>query len=80
MIRFREADPAGCNRERYKWVVRRDHALANNNKVKLESFKDLAFIERPYCTNRKAFERLTNKKTYQSLTKKKLLTTYKSKA
>jgi len=50
------------NQESYKLVVRRDHPLANNNTVRLESFRDLTFIERPYCTNRKAFERLTNEK------------------
>jgi DNA-binding transcriptional LysR family regulator len=60
------------NRESYKLVVRRDHALANNNRVRLESFKDLTFIERPYCTNRKAFERLTNEKN--------ISVTYKGKA
>ena len=60
------------NRESYKLVVRRDHALANNNKVRLESFKDLEFIERPYCTNRKVFERLTNEKN--------ITITYKGKA
>lgn len=50
------------NQESYKLVVRRDHPLANESTVMLESFKDLTFIARPYCTNRKAFERLANEK------------------
>lgn len=60
------------NQERYQLVVRKDHPLATEHVVTLESFKDLSFIERPYCTNRKAFERLMNEK--------KISITYKGKS
>lgn len=60
------------NSESYKLVVRQDHPLAKKNCVTLEEFDSLTFIERPYCTNRKAFERLTNEKN--------ISITYKGKA
>lgn len=50
------------NQESYRLVVQSDHPLANDDVVGLESFADLTFIERPYCTNRKAFARLLNEK------------------
>tara|TARA_R110001583_G_scaffold98260_4_gene243246 strand:- start:5372 stop:6199 length:828 start_codon:yes stop_codon:yes gene_type:complete len=60
------------HQESYKLVVRNDHLLANESSITLESFRGLAFIERPYCTNRKAFERLLNEN--------KISITYKGKA
>lgn len=48
--------------EGYKLAVRRDHSLAKKNEVSLNEFEGLTFIERPYCTNRKAFERLAYEK------------------
>jgi DNA-binding transcriptional LysR family regulator len=46
--------------EGYKLLLRKDHPLANNNEINLNMLDGLTFIERPYCTNRKAFERLIN--------------------
>lgn len=55
--------------EGYKLLVRSDHPLAKKRHISLNAFEDLKFIERPYCTNRKAFERLTHENnisiTYQ---------------
>lgn len=55
--------------EGYKLLVRSDHTLAKKRHISLNAFEDLKFIERPYCTNRKAFERLTHENnisiTYQ---------------
>ncbi|KPH96422.1 hypothetical protein AMS58_02365 [Pseudoalteromonas porphyrae] len=48
----------GLNQEGYKLIVHKDHPLAKNKTVGLNELQGLAFIERPYCTNRKAFERL----------------------
>ncbi|WP_405601847.1 MULTISPECIES: LysR family transcriptional regulator [unclassified Pseudoalteromonas] len=48
------------NQESYRLIVRGDHPLAKNKTVGLGELEGLAFIERPYCTNRKAFERLIN--------------------
>lgn len=48
------------NQESYRLIVRGDHPLANNKTVGLDELAGLVFIERPYCTNRKAFERLLN--------------------
>ncbi|NMM40945.1 LysR family transcriptional regulator substrate-binding protein [Pseudoalteromonas arctica] len=45
------------NQEGYKLIVRKDHPLAKNKTVSLNELQGLAFIEKPYCTNRKAFER-----------------------
>jgi DNA-binding transcriptional LysR family regulator len=58
--------------EGYKLVVRKDHPLAKNKQVSLNAFEGLTFIERPYCTHRKAFERLINEKN--------ISITYKGKA
>ncbi|WP_445946442.1 LysR family transcriptional regulator [Shewanella sp.] len=52
-----------CNRlgeEGYKLLVAQEHPLANKAEVCLSEFEGLNFIERPYCTNRQAFERLVN--------------------
>jgi LysR family transcriptional regulator, benzoate and cis,cis-muconate-responsive activator of ben and cat genes len=46
--------------EGYQLLVARDHPLANHAEVSLREFEGLNFIERPYCTNRQAFERLVN--------------------
>jgi LysR family transcriptional regulator, benzoate and cis,cis-muconate-responsive activator of ben and cat genes len=48
--------------EGYQLLVARDHPLANHVEVSLSEFEGLNFIERPYCTNRQAFERLVNEK------------------
>lgn len=48
------------NKECYKLLVRSDHSFAKRKKVKIEDFEGLSFIERPYCTKRKAFNRLIN--------------------
>jgi DNA-binding transcriptional LysR family regulator len=47
-------------KESYKLLVRKDHPLAKKKKVNIKTFEGLHFIERPYCTNRRAFERLIN--------------------
>lgn len=47
-------------KESYKLLVRKDHPLAKKKKVSIKTFEGLHFIERPYCTSRKAFERLIN--------------------
>ncbi|MFT7372048.1 MAG: DNA-binding transcriptional LysR family regulator [Oleiphilaceae bacterium] len=59
-------------KESYKLLVRKDHPLAKQQKVSLNTFEGLHFIERPYCTNRQAFERLTNQEN--------IAITYKGKA
>ncbi|MDN3611414.1 LysR family transcriptional regulator [Vibrio ostreicida] len=46
--------------EGYKLVTSRHHPLAKNKEVSLSSLEGLKFIERPYCTHRKEFERLIN--------------------
>ncbi len=58
--------------EGYKLLVRKDHPLASKKHVALNEFEGLSFIERPYCTNRKAFQRLLNDKN--------ITITYKGKA
>nr|WP_228732916.1 LysR family transcriptional regulator substrate-binding protein [Pseudoalteromonas ostreae] len=60
------------NQEGYKLIVRKDHPLAKNKTVSLNELQGLAFIERPYCTNRKAFERL--------ISDENILITYQGKA
>ncbi|CAH9067427.1 HTH-type transcriptional regulator BenM [Pseudoalteromonas holothuriae] len=60
------------NQECYQLLVRHDHKLAKNKRVTLNDFKSLTFIERPYCTNRKEFERLIHVNN--------MLITYKGKA
>ncbi len=59
--------------EGYKLVVCRDHPLAKNDEVSLNSLEGLKFIERPYCTNRKAFERLINEKNISIIYKGKAI-------
>lgn len=46
------------NKEDYKLLVRNDHILAKQKNIEFQDFEGLTFIERPYCTNRKAFNRL----------------------
>ena len=57
------------NKEDYKLLVRNDHILAQKKHIDFQSFEGLTFIERPYCTNRKAFNRLISENnisiTYQ---------------
>lgn len=59
-------------KESYKLLVRKDHPLAEKKKVSIKTFEALHFIERPYCTNRRTFERLINQEN--------IAITYKGKA
>lgn len=44
--------------ENYYLVVPIDHALAGHVSVSIQDFEQLNIIQRPYCTQRKVFERL----------------------